>query len=158
MSEVSGFDPEKFLHETTQEAATRRPPLTAGKDYLATIGTPKMRQNAGKKDPSKSYVFLDLPVTIDLTADPAEQARVGQEKVGLNYSVIVDFNETGLDWAPGRNGGLRGVRDATGTNTKGQSFSISSLEGRQIRVKIKHREYPEGSGELQDDVAGVAKV
>jgi hypothetical protein len=158
MESNSTFDPEKFLHQTTTEAATRRPPLNASLEFPGTIGTPKMRQNAGKKDPTKSYTFLDLPIMVDLTSNPQENARIGQDQVPLNYSVILDINDTGLDWSPGKNAGLRILRDATGTNTPGQAFSIASLEGRQVRVKIKHEEYPLGSGELQDRVAGVAKL
>jgi hypothetical protein len=113
----------------------------------------------GKKDPSKSYTFVDFPVTVDLTADAAEHKRIGQDTVRLVYGVGVDFNDSGhLDWSPGRNTGLRMLREATGLNVNGQSFSITGLEGRRVRVKIRHEEYPEGSGEFQDRVAGVAKA
>jgi hypothetical protein len=155
--ETSVFDAEKFLHATTTEAGTRRPPLTAGIDYIGVIGAPKFRNVQGKKDPSKAYVFCDMLITIDLTANPVERDRIGQDKVVVQYSTGVDFNSTGLDWSPGKNRGLTSVRDATGTNVKGHSFSPAMLEGRQVRVKIRHEEYPEGSGELQDRVAGVAK-
>ncbi len=157
MNAESVFDPKQFLDATTTEAATRRPPLTAGQDYLGTLGEPKARNVQGKKDPSKSYTFLDFPVTIDLTLDPKEQKRVGQDTVNLVYGVSLDTNDTGIDWSPGKNTGLRLMREALDMNKPGEAFSIRNMQGRQIRVKIKHEEYPEGSRNLQDRIAGVAK-
>lgn len=156
---MSAFNPSEFLSAVTTEAAKRRPPLQAGKDYIGTLGAPISRTSAGKKDPSKSYTFVDFPVVVDLTADPAEHQRVGQDSVRLQYSVGIDFNDAGkLDWSPGRNTGLRLLREATGQNKEGASFSILGLEGHTLRVKIRHEEYPEGSGELQDRVQAVAKA
>ncbi len=49
------------------------------------------------------------------------------------------------------------MREALDMNKPGEAFSIRNMQGRQIRVKIKHEEYPEGSRNLQDRIAGVAK-
>jgi hypothetical protein len=155
---MSTFDPNQFLTATTTEAATRRPPLTAGSDFIGTLGAPIARPVQGKKDPSKSYTFIDFPVAVDLTAAPAERERIGQDTVNLRYSVSLDITDGGaIDWAPGRNRGLGMLREATGLNQPGKAFSIAQLEGRMIRVKISHREYPEGSGEVVDQIASVAK-
>jgi hypothetical protein len=156
---MSNFDPNTFLSATTTEAATRRPPIPAGRDFVATIGEPKARQVQGKKDASKSYVFIDFPMEIDLTQAPDVQKLVGQDKVQLNYGTSLDMTEGGaLDWTPGRNNGLRLMRTALDMNIAGQPFNILAMQGRQIRVKISHEEYPEGSGEMRDRVSAVAKV
>src|ERR1700691_1747106 len=107
---TSAFDPNQFLDATTTEAASRRPPLTAGKDFIGVIGEPKARTVAGKKDPSKSYTFLDFPIAVDVTADPKEHARIGLDTVNLSYSTSMDLNDTGIDWSPGKNNGLRMLR------------------------------------------------
>lgn len=153
---TSTFDPTQFLDATTTEAATRRPPLPVG-DYLGVLGAPDVRPVQGKKDPSQTYIFVDFPVTIDLTSYPTARHLVGQDTVKLRYSMSLDVNGTGIDWSPGKNTGLRFLREATGTNVPGQSFNIRGLEGRMIKAKVIHREYPENSGEMQDNIASVAK-
>ena len=155
---TSQFDPTQFLDATTTEAASRRPPLKAG-EYHATIGAPEVRANIqGKKDPSRLYNFIDFPVTVDVSSIPGELDRLGVDTVELRHSVSLDLTDSGaLDWSPGRNTGLRFLREATGNNVAGQAFSIRKLEGRMIKVKIGHREYPEGSGELQDQIESMAK-
>jgi len=152
------FDVSQLLDSQTDQAATRRPPLNPSKEYIGILGEAVGRNTQGKKDPSKSYTFIDWDVTVDLTADPEERARIGQDSVKLRHSVSVDTNETGIDWSAGKNTGLRLMREALGMNTPGQSFSIRSMSGRPIRIKIKHEEYPEGSGEMQDRISAVGKV
>jgi hypothetical protein len=111
----------------------------------------------GKKDASMEYTFVDFPVSVDVSGNPKVRDLVGQDLVKLRYSVSLDTNATGIDWSPGKNTGLRLIREATNTNSPGQAFSISGLEGRMVKVKVAHREYPEGSGEMQDYITAVAK-
>ena len=155
---TTAFDPATFLNQSTEQASTRRTPLTAGSEFVGVLGTPAGRQVQGKKDPSKMYTFFDYPVEIDLAAYPEEKQRVGMDKVTLRYSISLDVTSNGtIDWSPGHNTGLRYLREATGMNEAGQAFSMQMLTGRPIRVKIGHEEYPEGSGELVDRIVGVAK-
>lgn len=151
------FDVNQLLDSQTTEAAKRRPPLNPTLEYIGILSSPTARNVQGKQDPSKSYTFIDWNVDVDLTANPQERERVGQDTVRLRYSASLDMNETGIDWSPGKNTGLRLMREALGMNVPGQAFSINAMTGRPIRVKIKHEEYPEGSGELQDRIAAVAK-
>jgi hypothetical protein len=154
----STFDPNQFLDATTTEAATRRPPLTAGSDYIGLIGEPKVRQHQGKADPSKNYTFVDFPIELDLTTNPKERERIGRDTVNLQHSVGLELTDNGaIDWSTGHNGQMRAMREACGMNVAGQAFSIRGMQGRPIRVKVKHEEYPPGSGELLDRVQSVAK-
>lgn len=156
---TTSFDPNSFLSATTTEAATRRPPIPAGLDLIATIGEPKARQVQGKKDVTKSYLFFDFPMEIDLTQNPSARQVVGQDKVTLTFGTSVDITEGGaMDWSPGRNTGLRLLREALGMNKPGEPFSPLMAQGRLIKVRIKHDEYPEGSGEFRDGIAAVAKA
>ncbi len=154
----SAFDPASFLSATTTEAAKARPPLPAGRDFLATIGEPKGRQVQGKKDATKQYIFIDFPMEIDLSVDPALRDAIGQDKVILTYGTSLDVTDGGaIDWAPGRNTGLRLMRNALNMNNPGDPFNIQAMQGRTIRVTISHEEYPEGSGEFRDRIKSVAK-
>lgn len=154
----STFEPSQFLDAITTEAATRRPPLPPG-EYIATVGEPDPRINVqGKKDPSKTYNFIDFPLTVDVTAYPSIHSKLGVDNVKLRHSVSLDITDGGaLDWSPGRNTGLRFMREATKTNTPGEAFSIRRLEGRTVKVKVSHREYPEHSGEFVEQIDAVVK-
>lgn len=157
----SKFDATSFLDATTTEAAVKRELLHNGSEYIGEIGDVAARQNEGKKDPTKSYLFFDYPVKINLeSSHPQEHARVGVPVVQLRYSVIVDLNEqTGaIDWAKGKNNQLRVLREATNTNVAGQPWNARQVIGKQIKVRIKHREYPEGSGEMVEDIAAISKI
>ena len=154
---TSAFDSATFMDATTQDALTRRPPIPAGTELIGIIGEPKPRQSQGKKDPSATFTFLDLPVELDLSQNPALMTMIGQQKVTLTYGFMVDITPSGgLDTSPGKNGRLRQVREALGMNTPGQAFNPRMLQGRQIRVKISHR-INDMDGETYDQIDGVAK-
>lgn len=154
------FDAQQFLDSTTTEAAQRRDPLPASTDFIAEIGEPKARQSQGKKDPSMSYLFFDYPLTVNLEQDhPEAAAKLGVNKLTIPHSVSVDITENGaIDWSKGKNSGLRMLRDATNTNIAGQPWNPRTLTGRRVRIQVKHEEYPEGSGNLQERVKAVAKI
>ena len=136
----SAFNPDTFLDQSTTEAGTRRPPINSGLEFLGVIGEPKARNVQGKQDPSKNYVFCDIPITLDLTTSPSEAQRVGQDRVTLRHSISIDFTESGaLDWAPGKNRGLTIYRSVLDLNKPGQTFSPRMLVGRIVRAKVKHR-------------------
>lgn len=156
---TSLFDVNSFLDATTTEAGQKRELLNPGVDYFAEIGEVKARQHQGKKDPSEQYLFLDVPLVVHLAEHPGERERIGIEQMNLRHSCSVDLTDAGaMDWGKGKNNGLRILREATGTNVPGQSWSPRSLQGRRVRVRIKLREYPEGSGNLVEDVAAIAKA
>ena len=142
---MSAFDVDSFLDAQTTEAASKRPPLPAGMEYTGTIGEPVTR--SGEKE-GKPWAAMDFPIQLTLPEG---------ETVSLKYGTFIDVTDDGksLDWSPGRNSGLRRLREATGLNEKGKTFSPRMLQGRQVRVKIKHRLY---EGEVFDEIGAVAKV
>lgn len=153
---MSNFDPTTFLDATITEANVKRSPIPAGSDVIAVIGEPKARTWVGRADPTKSGVAVDVPLEIDLTAYPELQKQVGVPKVTLTDSIMLDTTESGaIDNSPGKNGKLRRYREALGMNVAGQAFSFRLMQGRMIKVKIKHRTY---EGELYDEVDSVAKA
>jgi hypothetical protein len=151
---MSNFDPSTFLDATITEPSTKRLPLPAGRDFVGVIGEVKMRTWQGKTDPTKSGIVADVPITIDLSAYP--DVAIGTPQVTLTDGVMLDLTEGGMiDTSPGKNGKLRRYREALNMNEAGKPFSFRAMQGRTIRVKIKHEPY---EGEVYDKVDSVAKA
>lgn len=156
-ADISSFDPSQFLDASTTEALVKRPPLPAGADFVATIGEIVTRTWTSKKEDAKvkSGIAVDFPLEIDMTAYPNVEAG-GASKITLKGGVMLDLTPGGaIDWGAGKNGALRRYREALGMNTPGQPFNIRMMQGRLIRVKIKHRTY---EGEIYDEVDSVSKA
>lgn len=154
---MSMFDPDTFLSQTVEEAnSTSLSPVPEG-EYIAVIGKPKVRQNAGKKDPGALYTSLDLPCEIDLAGMyPAVAQQIGRDKASPRYSCLLDLTDSGgLDMGKGKNVGLGRAREAAGLNTPGQPFSFAMFEGRAVKVLIKHRVDGE---DIYDEVKAMAQV
>lgn len=154
---TSAFDPSTFLSQETTEAATRRPPLAPG-DYTAVVNEVKARTWQAK-DGSKSGIAFDIPMTVEIPPDQ-QAAFGGMATLTLTDSVFVDTTEQGLmDWAPGRNRGLRAYREATNQNVPGQTWSPQKLVGQMVLVKIAHRVLEQGAmaGEITEDIKSVVK-
>lgn len=154
------FDPSQFLDSTTTEAGEKRDNLPTDRPYNAELGEVSAKSVQGKKDATQTYLFFEYPVVIDLKGEyPDIAAKIGVDKVTMKYGCSVDLTESGaMDWSKGRNTGLRILREATGTNVAGQPWSARMLTGRRVQVLLKLREYPEGSGNLLEDVKSIAKV
>lgn len=162
-NEATSFDPEEFLGATTTDALVRRPPLPIG-DYLGITGDITSESWSSNKPDAKvkSGVKFNIPVRIDLSQYPEQQALLGGiEAVVLTAGVMIDSvvnpttGKATIDWGVGKNGGLRRWREATNCNNPGETFSPRQMSGRQVLVKVKHRPY---QGELYDDIDSVAKV
>lgn len=155
---MSAFDPASYLDATLSEPSTRRPPLPV-RDFLGTVGEVKSRSGSfqdKKTGESRSYVAIDIPVEIDLSSDPELVKIQGTTKVTLTDSMFLDLNESGfIDNAPGKNNKLRRYREALDMNKPGDTFAPRMMQGRPIRVKIKHEPY---EGETYDKIDSVAKV
>jgi hypothetical protein len=148
---MSNFDPNKFLDATITEVQTRRPNLPPGIDLIGTIGEVKITPWQGKMDPSKAGIRADVPITLDTS-----MVKDQPPQVTITYGIMLDLNDAGLiDLSPGRNGKLRGFREALGMNAPGSAFNWRQVQGRQVRAKISHRSY---ENEIYDDISAVAKV
>lgn len=151
------FDPNTFLSQRTSEQAKRRPPLPAGTELLGVIGENfAVRSYPNKKNPgAPDYIFLDVPIRLDLSTRPDLVKQQGTDNLTMTHSVGLDYTSEGaLDWSVGRNGGLRIYREALNLNQPGQSFGIPDLTGRPIKAKISHRT---NNNEIYDQIDSVAK-
>lgn len=150
------FDPNSFLDATTTEQSTKRPPIPAGSDLVATITKIVSRAWTGKKDPTQSGIAIDLTLEFDLTQNPSVRQAVGVDKCTIVDGIMLDLTDAGaVDYSPGKNNKLRRYREALGLNVAGQQFSPRMMEGRLVRAKIKHEPY---EGDLYDKVDSVSKA
>lgn len=149
----SNFDPSVFLDATVSEPSIRRPPLPPGTEIIGIIGEPKIRSGQQKADPSKTWTTVDLPIEFDLSSRPELKAIVGVDKLVITDGVMLDITNAGtIDNAPGKNGKMRRYREALGLNNPQQNFSWRMVQGRPIKVKIKHRMW---ENEAYDDIDAV---
>ncbi len=161
---MSAFDPKQLLAATTTEASTRRQPIPPGTVLIGTLGAPDTRQVEGKKETNRGtiYTFLEIPVTFDMNQVPDIKARLElPDTVTLRWSSSLDISPSGgLDMSPGKNNGLRFLREALGMNSPGQPFSIQMVEGRPIRCVITNEPITAGAlqGEMRDAIGSIAKV
>lgn len=153
---TSAFDASAFLDFTTTEQSVKRPPLPVG-EYIAIIGELEPRPWVSKTDASKSGMAFDVPLQIDVPGDLQAELGLNEPLLKVKDGIMLDLTPTnGLDMAAGKNGKLRKYREATGMNVAGQPFAPRMLTGKVVTVKIGHREYPAGSGDLFEEVLGVA--
>lgn len=159
---TSIFDPSQFLDSTTTDAAEKRDNLDTTKEYIAEITDVTARANQGRKEDNKdkTYLAFDFPVRINLKDEyPDIAAKIGIDQLTMKWGTLVDLTEGGaIDWSKGKNNGLRMLREATGTNVAGEAWSARMMVGRRIRVQLKLREYPEGSGNWLEDIKAIGKV
>lgn len=154
----SAFDTSAFLDQTTTEQSVKRPPIPAG-EYRGIIGELAPRPWVSQSDPTKSGMAFDVPITLDLPGDVAAAVGLTEPTLKVKDSIMLDLTDTvppAIDYSVGKNAKLRKYRDATGNNVPGKAFSPRQLQGNVVTVKIGHREYPAGSGDLFEDVVGIA--
>jgi hypothetical protein len=151
---MSNFDPATFLNATVNAPSEKADPLPEG-DYIGVCGAPEVRVTQGRKDPTKTYMFVDIPVTLEV---PVElQSSLGLPPTRrVTHSFGLDVTDQGtLDNSKGKNNGMRLLREALDMNKPGDAFSLATVEGRPIRVALKHELYNE---QIQERVKGVARV
>lgn len=157
--QITGYDHSMFLGATLTEANTRRPPIPGGTTLRGTLGKPVTRQTEGKQEKNQGviYTWVDIPVELDLTQKPEIRTLVGQDKVTLTHSFRLDISATGqgLDMSPGKNNGLRQLRDALDMNKPGEPFQLLTVEGRPVMANIKNEPY---QGDVFDKIAAIAHI
>lgn len=156
---MPAFDPATILGANLDQPMVKRPPVPVN-EYLGVFGDPVTRTWVSPKDPTKSGIAVDIPVELSIPADVADRVGLREPTIKLKYGVMLDLTPTGtIDQAPGANAGLRRLREALDKNKPGDTFSFNrDVAGRTAKFKVGHREYPEGSGDLFEDIVGIARA
>lgn len=151
------FDEQSFLNSQTQSAtSTKRIPIPVG-TYDAVISDVKVRANvAGKKDPTKSYNFLDYVLDLVLTPEAQAVMETTEATIRRNYSIIVELNEsgTGLASGKGKNISLGKFREALNQNEDGKPWSPRTPVGKMVKAIIVHQN--DEAGDPRDQIEMVA--
>ena len=134
--------------------------MAAGKvDYAFEKEVKNPTSFQGKKDPSKTYVAMDIILDIEVPSTIREDLHITLEGNSLvkTHNIFLDVNAegTGLDLAVGKNTALRHYREATNQNAAGKPFKLKDLEGKAVLVRLKQKEY---EGNIYEEVARVAKL
>lgn len=155
---MSMFDAQSFLDAQIDGTLEKRDPLPTTREYRAVIGELTSRNWQSTKDPSKEGVAFDVPLTLDVPVDLQESGGL-PPTLTLKDGIMLDLTPAGaIDTAKGKNSKLRMYRDALDMNQPGVPFNPRSMTGRVVLVRIKHEEWPEGSGNLQERPNGVARA
>jgi hypothetical protein len=136
------FDPATFLDATLSDSMdTVLTPVPAG-EFPGVCGEPSIRE-AMAKDGSQKYTFLEVPIEVDGSSQTGDGQTVKEitqrDKNTVRYSAMLEFTTNGgLDTGKGRNVGLGRLREAIGLNKKGEAFNIRMIQGRPLKVTVKH--------------------
>ena len=143
------FDESSFMDgEVDGESSTQYKVLPVENNpYTAVVkqGSLKPRFNVqGKKDPTKFYNWLDMQFTLILP--PAVKDVMKRDDFDQRYSVGLELTPSGaLDLSDGVNVDLGRLRKAVGQNNPGEKWAPRMLEGKMLKVYIKHRKEGENT-------------
>lgn len=157
------FNPAEFLDMPIDQPLEKRPPLPV-QDYIATIQEVTAAQWQSKdkynEDGSiKSGIRYDVKLVLEIPQEVQSLIGITMTTMQMTDGIMLDLNASGgIDTAPGKNRQLRNYREALDMNKPGEAFRASAMAGKLLRVKIKHEVYPAGTDNIQEKIAGVAKV
>ncbi|MCE5191513.1 MAG: hypothetical protein LLG08_07130 [Actinomycetia bacterium] len=161
---MSFFDPNAYLDLEITESFEKRP-LVPASDFPSEIQEIIPREWASKDKVNadgspKKGIMYEIKHNVLIPEDV--KAAVGLKpdfKLVLTDYVMVDRNEQGgLDSSPGANRQLRAYREALDMNKPGVAFRPREMAGRIVLIRLKHEEYPIGSGNFSEKINGVAAV
>lgn len=158
---MSAFDPATFLDATVATVDEKRPPLPtenpadSGGLYTAVIQPLPAPKSGiiGKGDRTgQPWVSMVIPLKIDVPQQLQDALKLPPQ-VTLTDKAFLDLTPEGhTDDAPGKNSSRRLYREATGLNSPGVPFAWRMLEGRVVKVKVKHEMYNNAPVERVDMV------
>jgi hypothetical protein len=160
---MSTFDPATFLDMPITEEQAPRPPITPG-DYTAVIKevTSEPWQSKDKVDENgrlKSGMKYNVILTVEVPEAERERTGLSFPTLELRDGIMLELNaQGGIDTGKGKNDKLRRYREALDMNKAGVTFRASQMAGKALTVRIGHTEWPVGSGNLREEVKGVARL
>lgn len=143
MSE-SAFDPVAFLSTPTTEVNEARPRIPP-EFYVGVIGEidlTKVKHGTYSKGDNVGKPWMSLPVPIKLQLPPEVQSLGLPPEFQLTDNVFIDLTANGtMDNAKGKNQRQLDYRKATNMNNPGEPFAWPMLQGRPIKIQVRHEMY-----------------
>lgn len=145
---TSAFDPQMFLDAQQTEVNEKRPlvptenPSDPNGLYRAVIGEIKTASGVIGKGDRTGQPWVQMVVPLRLQLGPELQALGLPPEITITERPMLDITPQGsLDNGKGKNNAQRIYREATGLNKPGEVFAWRMLQGRTVKVKIKHEMY-----------------
>ncbi len=159
MTEASVFDPAVFLDAQQTEVNEKRDsiptenPDAADGCYTAVIGEVTTKSGTIGKGDRVGQPWASMVVPLKLQLGSQVQAKGLPPEFQLTDMVFLDLTAQGaLDNSKGKNNAQRAYRIALGMNNPGEPFSWRAVQGKIVKVKIKHEFYMDS---VQERVAVV---
>lgn len=160
---MSAFDPNLFLDAAQNEVNERRPPIPEenpdSPDGLYTVVVGEIKTDSGiiEKGDRKGDPWISVIVPLKLDVPPVLRDQMKQPPT-LTFTdrVFLDLTpQKTIDNAPGKNRRQREYRDALDLNKPGDVFSWRQIQGRVLKLKIKHEMY---EGNIQERIGAISKA
>ncbi len=157
---TSAFDPNSFLDAQQSEANEKRLPIPEDNPadeyrlYTAVIGEIKATSGMIEKGDKagQPWVSMVIPLRIQLPSE-VQAAYDLPPELTISDRAFLDLTPSGsVDNAKGKNRAQKTYRDACDMNKPGEPFAWRMLQGRVVKVKIKHEMY---EGNIQERIGGV---
>lgn len=137
------FDPEQFKHmefDTGEGLSTEIIPPDEGV-YNATVYNWNLQ--SGTSQNGNDWARLDITYELE-DADGSQKEKTGRDRITARQGVFLDITDNGnLDFSKGRNIQLGQILEATGLN--GGKFTFDMLEGKPVKVLVRHRDTDNGT-------------
>lgn len=151
------FDANNFMSAVFEDANdTKRIPCPVG-EHSAIIEKVEPRTGTIGKGERTGQPWAALNVTYSIT-EPGVLELLQRDKVTVTDMVMLDLTgQGGLDMGPGKNIDLGRLREACNLNQKGQPFSPMMLNGRMVKVAVRHEPGYKDPTQFVATVSGVVR-
>ena len=147
---TSPFDPTAVLDAQITESNEKRPPLpTENPDaadglYIAQIGEITTASGIIGKGDNAGKPWISMVVPLRIQVPPSLQSTGLPAELQLTDRVFLDLTTNGqMDNSKGKNRAQRNYREACGLNKPGETFAWRMLQGKVVKVQVKHELYQE---------------
>jgi hypothetical protein len=155
---MSQFDPNLFMQSTIEQTLdTVRILPPTDREYPGVVTKLEGKSGTIMKGERAGQDWGAIKITVELALPPEVAAKVGREKALVSDTVFLDLDPLGkLEVGAGKNVDLGRWFDATGINSL-PNKSPGMLEGRSVKVKIRHASDADNPQKQWLEIAGVRK-
>lgn len=154
MSENTNFDPDQFLHTSTEGALDTEFPVVPAAQYRAVVDDIKVKSGTMSKGENVGNLWVSININWSIQ-DEALKEEMERDKVIVRQNVFLDVDNQGtIQTGKGKNVMLGRLRAAVGQND-GSAWSPAMLIGQMAEIDVAVGEY---QGAPQNQIRGVAPI